>query len=721
MVLVSLMVCAVACVAFGLARLLSGYWQIRQLRASSVLINDPKLSAGLAECAKRLGMTGTVAAAETRSLGSAAVIGWRQPLMLLPPGWKSWTSEERNAVLAHELAHVKRRDFVATAFGQLAVAINFYHPLAHIVMQRFQLDQELAADTLASEIVGGQQRYVELLAGLALRQTKVRTPGPCQAFLPPRHMFVRRLEMLRNLPRTDLWINRLYSALAAACLVIVALSATGLKPHTLVAQETAGTAGNATAKSSVTQYVPAGLWEAVVYVDAKSLLVTEGARAIRKQGSIPDKFEIYGYEIALDDVSEMALVVFEFPKGSSDPLLLIRSKKTFSDAPKFSQVRKLDENTLAIHSQQEVLGLLGIAGGDKKLQSMLDRNSESHIRIASQTTWVQMLAKQVADQGTVMAFAPLWTKVDSISMGFTLSKNLDMTAQLDSTDPKRVAETLTAAKFLARNYLEGISAPRGEAGVTPTQIVSAGVAAQAGNQLLESLEIKDSKDGLVMTAQMPDAVYRMIGMALPAISAARTAAQRTASMNNMTQMLLGLHNYHDAYGHLPPAVVVDKKSGAQRSWRVELLPFLEHSDLYEKYRKDEPWDSEANKLILNQMPSVFAVTGTSGTNTTPYLAIVSEDGGLTMKDGREPKFVDISDGLSNTIFLVETTKLVPWTQPVDLSDAANAPLLGTSRKSDPGIIAAMGDGSVKFIGNNIDLKIWQALITRSGGEEYRPN
>src|SRR4029434_7775701 len=40
-------------------------------------------------------------------------------------------------------------------------------------------------------------------------------------------------------------------------------------------------------------------------------------------------------------------------------------------------------------------------------------------------------------------------------------------------------------------------------------------------------------------------------------------------------------------------------------WRIELLPYLEGATLYEAYRFDEPWDSEANKKILAQMPAVF--------------------------------------------------------------------------------------------------------------------
>ncbi|MEZ6135451.1 MAG: M56 family metallopeptidase [Pirellulaceae bacterium] len=680
-------------------------------------IHDSQFLRDLAECTRRLGIQGHVDAVETHALGSAAIVGWRRPLLLLPTGWKSWTNEERQAVLAHELAHVKRSDFVSTAIGQLAVAMNFYHPLAHLVMQRMRLDQELAADALASAVVGGQQRYVETLAGLALRQPQVRIPGPCQAFLPPRRMFVRRLEMLRNLPRTRPWINRCYTAVAAVSLISVATLATGLRPHTLVAQEVSGGAGITTAQPSVSSYLPPGLWEAVVCVDVQGALASKGVQAILKQAELPREFEVQGYKIALEDVSEVALVAILFAEGGApEPLMILRSKQSFADVPQVPQIQRLDEKTLAVHSSPEILRLLANGNRDKKLQELLDRNGESHIRVASKTTWLRMLAKQIGAQGPAMAFAPLWTAVDSISLGINLSDNLDLLAQLDSTDPKRVAETLTAAKFLARNYLDGIAQVEAEAGGNPTEVVMAAAAAQAGNQLLDSLEINSEANQTLVTAQLPNAVYSMVGLAVPAISSARTAALRSQSMNNMKQMLLAFHNYHDAYGHLPPAVFVDNASGAKRSWRVELLPFLECAHLYEQYRKDQPWDSDANQQVLQQMPQVFAVAGSTGTTVTPYQAIVSEDGGLTLSEGREPKFRDFLDGLSNTTIIVETTELAPWTQPVDLSDTVTLPQLGTARKSDPGIIAGMADGVVRFISKDINPQTWKALTTRSGGE-----
>lgn len=716
------------CIAFGIARLVVGYWQIRSLRKKAWPVTDMDLHRDLSSCKANLGIARDIPIRQTNTLGSAAVIGWLNPLLLLPQDWQAWTPEERLAVLAHELAHVKRRDFLSTALGQLAVAFNFYHPLAHIVLQRLRLDQELAADSLAAQVVGGQQRYVELLAGLALRQPKVRTPGPCQAFLPPRRMFVRRLEMLRSLPQSTQWLNRCYSAVAMLTLVGIATLATGLRPHFVVAQETALFATNTSVSDlaegrPLASFVPEGLCEAVALIDAQGVMNSPGFKAIKKQADLPSEFELPGHTVVVSQVEQvlLAMPAMQADRRNRGPLMIIRSKADFASDKPAAEARLLDSRTLAICDDAEVLQLLGLGSGDPNWQKLLDKNADANIRIASNTDWIALLAAQDKG-GPTMALAPLWKNVRTLAAGLTLGDDLTLNAQLEASDAKKVTETLTALKWLARNYLESLpSAMRDQGRSDTAQLVMASTAATAGSQFLDSLQIQEEGQQVNVQATLSDSVYPMIAFAMPAISSARTAALRTQSMNNMKQLMLAMHNYHETYRHLPPAVVVDEKSGEKRSWRIEMLPFVEQGPLYEQYRKDEPWDSPANQKVMLQMPQVFAVTGTSGTHMTPYQAIVSEGGGLTLtKSGKEPGFRDFTDGLSNTVMLVETKLLVPWTKPVDLVADARTPSLGTARDADPGILVGMGDGSVQFLSENIDATLWQGLITRAGGEVIQP-
>src|SRR5438093_7201056 len=88
--------------------------------------------------------------------------------------------------------------------------------------------------------------------------------------------------------------------------------------------------------------------------------------------------------------------------------------------------------------------------------------------------------------------------------------------------------------------------------------------------------------------------------------AANEKEARQTSVNNLKQLALAMHNYHDTYGHLPPAALKNKKGKPLLSWRVALLPFVEEDKLYKEFRLDEPWDSAHNKKLLAKMPKLFA-------------------------------------------------------------------------------------------------------------------
>src|SRR6516165_8316569 len=61
--------------------------------------------------------------------------------------------------------------------------------------------------------------------------------------------------------------------------------------------------------------------------------------------------------------------------------------------------------------------------------------------------------------------------------------------------------------------------------------------------------------------------------------------------NSLRNIGLALHNYQSVRkGRLPPPVVKDKNGRPLYSWRVLLLPYLEHEPLYKQFKLDEPWD-----------------------------------------------------------------------------------------------------------------------------------
>jgi beta-lactamase regulating signal transducer with metallopeptidase domain len=181
----------------GLARLFLGLWAIHRYRRQSQRISDPALH-GLVETLRiELGCPRAVEIRESAELATAATVGWARPIVFLPSDWRVWNDEERRAVLAHELAHVRRRDYVSGLVACLSVALHFYHPLVYWLAARLRLQQELAADALGARFAGGADLYLRVLAQMALRQSGLPVGWPARAFLPAPGTLLRRVQMLK--------------------------------------------------------------------------------------------------------------------------------------------------------------------------------------------------------------------------------------------------------------------------------------------------------------------------------------------------------------------------------------------------------------------------------------------------------------------------------------------------------------------------------------------
>src|SRR5262245_66309297 len=95
----------------------------------------------------------------------------------------------------------------------------------------------------------------------------------------------------------------------------------------------------------------------------------------------------------------------------------------------------------------------------------------------------------------------------------------------------------------------------------------------------------------------------MLALLLPAVQAAREAARRNQSINNMKQITLGMQNHFTAKQTFPAPG--GAPGASQLSWRVHILPFIEEEALYKEFHLDEPWDSPHNKALIAKMPAVF--------------------------------------------------------------------------------------------------------------------
>ncbi len=183
--------------SFCLLRLAAGVWAVRRIRGNTERIEDFELLHAVREISAQL-HSPVVEVRETVELRSAATIGWTQPILLLPADWRGWTQTERRVVLAHELAHVARRDYLTGIVARLATSIHFYQPLVLWLSRQLRIQQELAADSYAAAIAGNRQTYLTTLAQMALRADDQPLPWAARAFLPGTSMLIKRVAWLKQ-------------------------------------------------------------------------------------------------------------------------------------------------------------------------------------------------------------------------------------------------------------------------------------------------------------------------------------------------------------------------------------------------------------------------------------------------------------------------------------------------------------------------------------------
>jgi len=268
----------------------------------------------------------------------------------------------------------------------------------------------------------------------------------------------------------------------------------------------------------------------------------------------------------------------------------------------------------------------------------------------------------------------------------------------------------------------------------------------------------------------------LIALLLPAVQQAREAARRTQCRNNMHQIGLALHNYHDTHSCFPPGNVIGSAGwadpGSQHSWMTQILPFLDEAALYNSYNFSRPSvvvnngaGDEVNRTVrctklgqfccpsdaLTRPSSINApcvsqptahapcsYVGCAGPNPNYGLPALAGQGffGLNshvrlrdIRDGSSQTFAagECRYGLSNNAGPCWTVGKLGSNQAysmkltsVPLNPGPNggtyAIIRGFSSRHEGGAFFVFADGAVRFISENMDFATYQALSTVANNE-----
>jgi prepilin-type N-terminal cleavage/methylation domain-containing protein/prepilin-type processing-associated H-X9-DG protein len=178
----------------------------------------------------------------------------------------------------------------------------------------------------------------------------------------------------------------------------------------------------------------------------------------------------------------------------------------------------------------------------------------------------------------------------------------------------------------------------------------------------------------------------LVGLLLPAVQKVRGAAARAQCQNNLKQIGLALHNYHDTVGYFPTSIRASATAAVRSSWATYTLPYIEQEALFKNYDFTQNWDAPANLPVTSTPIKIFQCP------TTPYaqrqdgdqqlaptggwqaVVAVSDYGPITsvtpqlaalypgqvqalpgiLERNAHPRMADVTDGLSNTILIAES-------------------------------------------------------------------
>ena len=652
----------------GSLRFLIGLVATRRLVRASRPIQDQRLDeAAIVLCAK-LALKQSVGIYETSSLSTAATLGVRQPIILLPTHWRKWTDAELNAVLAHELAHIAHGDFAAVLISQLSIVIHFYHPLVHWLSHRLRLEQELAADSVAAQIAGGQVRYLRVLAKLALEHQDRFVGWPARAFLPTRHTFLRRLEMLRDVQLNPSGRVSVGSWFAMTAIGLASIALVGMKPpqSPAMAQEPVAKVPSKPLSNAVQYDLRYFSDEGGLVIAAKpaellsSSVLSGAAKQIQDLPQVQSM--LAPFKVELKDIDQVLMAIGNANQPSS---ICVRSSKPMSDL-------KTLQTTLPGGKPMTLAGteVLSVALGevciwkpdDRTIVLGTKRNVERWIqgrqldlKLANSEIWAKLKDRpllaicegQVARnwlRGTQSAtgpgsmltssFAPIVDEAEVLGVAASTDNAWSLTALAKSTDSKGAAiilETSQAGLVLIKNGLREIErtiqSQPAQPGTNDSKRTME-VLLTAGIKLAEGAMFQaDSASGTVSLKTSIKSEEIPVASITSAILQTRKAAERSQSANNLKQIGIAFHNFESTYRQFPgTSKSPDPNQKHPVSWRVMILPYIEQAELYQAYRFDEPWDGPNNIKLLAKMPKIYKHPDSAQDSTeTNYAVLVSEE------------------------------------------------------------------------------------------------
>lgn len=199
-------------------RLGFGWWEVKRLAGAGSPLATAEWATLLAQVSARVDLARPVRLLESALVRVPTAVGWLRPAVLLPASTLTGLRpDELEWILAHELAHIRRRDYLVNLLQSVAETLLFYHPAVWWISDRIRVERELCCDDMVIAAGGDPVRYAGALA--TLETLRGRTTG--MAMAANGGPLLRRVRRLLGYPSTDsasgVWV--LGAAVGLACVL----------------------------------------------------------------------------------------------------------------------------------------------------------------------------------------------------------------------------------------------------------------------------------------------------------------------------------------------------------------------------------------------------------------------------------------------------------------------------------------------------------------------
>ena len=209
----------------GLAKIGVSFWQLRRLRQSCTAIDSPTLHPVLRETLNEFGSARRVTLCTSDRVRVPTAIGFLKPIVAIP-GWalRELSPVELNAILLHELAHLRRWDDWTNLAQRILSALLFFHPAIWWIGDRLSREREMACDDFVLAATSNPRGYAQCLVTVAEKSFLRRSVALAQAAVGRMQQTAHRVARILDADRpkaTKVWKPALglVSAVSVACLI----------------------------------------------------------------------------------------------------------------------------------------------------------------------------------------------------------------------------------------------------------------------------------------------------------------------------------------------------------------------------------------------------------------------------------------------------------------------------------------------------------------------